>query len=290
MAKKAFSLIELSLVILIIGVLIAAVAQGSRLVAKNKLNAARALTQSSPVNDIDGVSFWVESTLEESFLETQRVDNAPISAWNDINAASNKKKNFSRVTNDTLSVYKESGINNIPSIYFNGSVATSNSTLNIPVILTPSNHFTIFMVEQSLELNISNPAIVFYNGYSGTDGYGYLILDHASGNLRCANFGNVSLNPSETSAQSTSPEIAEISADGVTLSMRINGAEQTIASPLASPNTPVGVATIGTSPNGSQSWNGYISEVIFFEKALEDREKKDVRNYLSKKYNIAVTQ
>jgi len=47
---QAFSLVELSIVILIIGVLIAGVIQGSNLVTKFRIKTAQTLTQSSPVS------------------------------------------------------------------------------------------------------------------------------------------------------------------------------------------------------------------------------------------------
>ena len=44
---KAFSLIELSIVVLIIGILIAGITQGSRLVRQSRLVVARSLTQNA---------------------------------------------------------------------------------------------------------------------------------------------------------------------------------------------------------------------------------------------------
>jgi prepilin-type N-terminal cleavage/methylation domain-containing protein len=45
----AFSLIELSIVILVIGLLIAGAIQGSKMISKAALSSARTLTESSPV-------------------------------------------------------------------------------------------------------------------------------------------------------------------------------------------------------------------------------------------------
>jgi len=50
--SQAFSLIELSIVILIIGILVAGVTQSSRLVTQFRLLSARNMTQSSPVPTI----------------------------------------------------------------------------------------------------------------------------------------------------------------------------------------------------------------------------------------------
>ena len=49
---KAYSMMEMSLLILIIGILVAGVTQGSRLIQQFRLQNARTLTQSSPVASI----------------------------------------------------------------------------------------------------------------------------------------------------------------------------------------------------------------------------------------------
>ena len=50
--NRAFSLVELSIVILVIGIVIAGVTQTSRLIGQMKLSSARTLSQSSDVNGI----------------------------------------------------------------------------------------------------------------------------------------------------------------------------------------------------------------------------------------------
>jgi len=50
--KKAFSLIELSIVILIIGLLVAGVVKGQQLYQKTQLATAKKATEESPVNVI----------------------------------------------------------------------------------------------------------------------------------------------------------------------------------------------------------------------------------------------
>jgi len=89
--SRAFSLIELSIVILIIGIIIAGVTQGSRLVREFKLKTAQTLTRSSPVSSIKGLSAWFETSLENSFLESEMDENVAITQWNDINPQSTNK-------------------------------------------------------------------------------------------------------------------------------------------------------------------------------------------------------
>ena len=65
--KKAFSLVELSMVILVIGILIAGISQGIDLYQDMRLATARSLTQNSRVGRIDNLELWLETTTEKSF-------------------------------------------------------------------------------------------------------------------------------------------------------------------------------------------------------------------------------
>lgn len=71
--NKGFSLVELSIVILIIGVLIAGVSQGIDLLQDSRLAAARMLTQSSRVNSIKNLVTWLETTSEKVLLPLRRL-------------------------------------------------------------------------------------------------------------------------------------------------------------------------------------------------------------------------
>jgi prepilin-type N-terminal cleavage/methylation domain-containing protein len=81
--NSAFSLIEISMVILIIGVLIAGVLLGNNLVKKSRISSAQTLTISSPINGIKESALWLESSLDKSFEESESFDNNPISVWGD---------------------------------------------------------------------------------------------------------------------------------------------------------------------------------------------------------------
>ncbi len=60
--RKAFSLIELSLVILIIGILIAGVTNGSRMIVAYKNSVAANHTNNSVASGVKGLAFWYETT------------------------------------------------------------------------------------------------------------------------------------------------------------------------------------------------------------------------------------
>lgn len=73
--KSAFSLLEVSAVILIIGILIAGVVTANSLVAKSRLAAAQTLTTSSPINGIKDSALWLESSVDKSFADGETSNN-----------------------------------------------------------------------------------------------------------------------------------------------------------------------------------------------------------------------
>ena len=66
--KKAFTIIEISVVILIVSAMIVGVMTSKSMLAKSRLANAQSLTQQSFVNDIsDDLIAWYETSLEGSF-------------------------------------------------------------------------------------------------------------------------------------------------------------------------------------------------------------------------------
>ena len=64
--KKAFSLIEISMVILVIGILIAGISKGIDMVYDMRLATARALTDKAPMFGMENLELWLETTSENS--------------------------------------------------------------------------------------------------------------------------------------------------------------------------------------------------------------------------------
>ncbi len=98
---SAFSLIEISIVILIIGILVAGVTQSSRLISQAKLSGAKSMTQSAPVSSIKNLALWIESTSDASFQSSDLDDGTAITTWNDINPQATLKASFT-VTNSPI--------------------------------------------------------------------------------------------------------------------------------------------------------------------------------------------
>lgn len=140
---SAFSLIELSIVILIIGILVAGVTQSSRLVAQFRLSTAKNLTNSSPVSSIKGLIAWYETTSDKSLDDGAREDGTAISSgssysWYDINPQTTTKNNASSTSGP---LYVTNCINSLPCLQF-GSPRYLNSSQNFG----STTELSIFMV------------------------------------------------------------------------------------------------------------------------------------------------
>ena len=98
--QKAFSLVELSMVILIIGILIAGVSQGIDLYEDFRINTAKTLTLNSRAGRVPDLVSWIETSMIDSFDDVEEKDGLTISNWYDINPiiTPNSKKNFTQAT------------------------------------------------------------------------------------------------------------------------------------------------------------------------------------------------
>ena len=88
--SKGFSLIEVAVVIVVIGILIAGIALSSNLISKSRLQMALSLSKSSPIVGITQNVLWLETSLSESIKDAEASDNVPITAWSDQNNSGNR--------------------------------------------------------------------------------------------------------------------------------------------------------------------------------------------------------
>ncbi len=300
MKKSAFSLIELSIVILIIGILVAGVTQSSRLISKMRLASARSQTQSSDVASVKNTVFWLETTSEKSFDDAATEDDVNINStttnysWYDINNQISQKSNASSAT--LGADYEVSGINNLPCLNFNGST----EFMDITQTSGTSSQLSVFIVFRNLTLPSGTPQALI----SIKD------LDHTAANnsfhINIINTSNVvqydyfngagtAVTTAVTAAiTANTPYLVDVIDDGTTT--------QTIS--LNSATAMVRVAVSGTSGSKNLnagfnigSWdslaaararyfNGDIAEVILFDRALKAEERNAIEKYLGKKWGI----
>lgn len=306
--KNAFSLIELSIVILIIAILVAGVTQSSRLIKQFKLATAKNITMNSPVSSIKDLVLWLETTQDNSFLATQTDQNAQLTQWNDINPQVSTK--YFMVKNASSQVvYESNGINGLPSVKFLGDLSqeyignglgafilSKSTSLSDKIPLqTPYARLSVFVVTQT-SIVYGDTRFVFYNGKGNTStlggsqdgwGYGYIF----GPNKKLILFGSVNFWYSNVFSTNTSSEIISILYPGIgstTLQLYVNGVSESFPTINFWPNPPTTQFVIGNAA-GYQMWNGLISEVIIFDRILNASERQDIEKYLGRKYGIKVS-
>ncbi len=284
--KSAFSLIEISIVILIIGILVAGITQSSRLISSSKIATAQSLTQSSPVSANKGLMLWLEPTMENSFPAAQASDGASVITWNDMNTQSIQKL-FAVTSAGTVNYKSTSTINGLPSLLFGGSAEMTLSTTAGSVAAANiqtsgssagANNFTFFVVYDDDSASTATTRAIFHNGVAGTNGWGFA-NSSSSATARVAKIGTTATDA--PSVYSKNPTITTVTYDGATTKIYTNGG--TAATATVSSVTPTVSMLIGTA------WTGYISEIIVFDNALKDSDRKSIEEYLSKKYGIKVS-
>lgn len=283
--KKAFSLIELSIVILIIGILVAAISKGSDIYDNVKLVSARSITKSSIVNSIKGIIAWYETTLPESFNKDEANDGQKISAWLDTNPHSTLKINLGQTSENAKPTYQRFGINNLPSIKLDGLTHLISNGFNIK-----NNQMTIFIVavrqqvvaESSIADFTSTNALHDYNNnqsflfYEGSAGQFFNVYRNGSRSVYSPHIGT------------DKNYILTVTFDGTNNQIFINGDP---ASAVGSPgNFDIQRLIIGgrwvNRGVHSTKYKGLYGEVILFDSALIESQIKSIERYLSKKWNI----
>ncbi len=284
--QKAFSLIELSIVLLIVGILVAGVTQGSRLVNLSKLNSAKTLTKSSVVSGITGLELWLETTSDDSFLSAETDNNSNLSTWKDINPQTTNPKILSKTAN-AFATYKTHGINNLPSVYFNGTSSATNK-FNGTWIPIQTGEYTLFVVYTSDDNYSSIWRALISNGDGSNSGWRF--QKSGTTNRRCATLGSVVDNCGGSVISLSTPEIASVTYDGSSHLMYINGTLHALNGPGGSIANPTGTSTltVGGNQTSSTGWLGMAGEIIVYDKLLNNSDRREIEKYLSKKWGITV--
>lgn len=292
---QAFSLIELSIVILIIGILVAGVTQSSRLVNQIRLSTAQSITRSSEINSIQDIVFWVETTLENGITNSsgtfQLDDGGAISSWNDINFRSNPKINVTQSNTAIQPTYKQNGINGLPSINFNGVNQMLINTTNPPLPLNDKNYSFVLVWRAN---TTTAPAGQILMSQSNNVAY---VNDLASFFIAVSNYGFAGNNNDylptvvvpNTNYVSVFTINNNLSTNNVSLYTNSNTA---VTGSTPNPSALVLGAlrfSIGARIDSVQFFGGLISEAIVFDRTLKPDEVRAINAYLSKKYAIKIS-
>ncbi len=297
---SGFSLIELSIVILIIGILVAGVTQSSRLVKAIRISTAKSITSSSPVISVKGLSMWLETSSENSIASSATGnsiadpdDNTTVGRWNDINIL-NDSANRINLTQSTASaqpIYFENIINGLPAIKFDGGDRYIFNNIF-------AENFSLFVVMQTSTAGTGNSTSQAYTGMqvisADLAGTASDIIPLSVGGGYVKIFTGA---PTETTLTSTitandnKPYIIFISRN------LTNGARNIMinnANSVSDNNGGAGIILNATTQAviGGDLYNpmfiGNISEIITYNRVINSEERTSISQYLAKKYNIKI--
>jgi len=283
--KTAFSLAELSIVILIVGLLIAGLVQGQLMVRKSKLAAAQTLTQNSPVNKIENLLLWYETSMESSFEKSERFEGGAISVWHDNNPNAITRDDATQNSSGSRPKFYENVFNGIPAVRFDGA----NDFLSFDGKSLISSAYTIFAVEQ--KQNDGGINYFIGGGNASPPVQGNLFVGYDGDDVLQGHYGSDLLYAGAGIFTKVTPRMHSFWFNtSYGKKYWLNGGENPDAEEPAQTgalieyNSPeVG----GYSSGGSgQYFNGDLAEIIIFTRSLRTEERRAVEDYLSKKYNI----
>lgn len=276
--KKAFSLLELSVVAIIIGVLISGVVAGAGMIRASKISNTRLFTSKSPIPEISGLVAWYETSLKESL----DVNGTAINNWYDLNPGSNSGVAEATKKNTLVNsgaTFLSKGINDTPSISF-----ASNAKFTLSAFYQgTSSQNTIFLVLRPLS-TLSTTAQVVLDSSSTAAVITSIGLKSTAINLNTG----TGVDSAATTLSAGSDYVIAAYFNNANSQAFVNSASSALAATNTGVNSLSGL-TIGTNKSSSSPFTGLISEVIIFNRVLKTQERKDVMNYLSKKYKISVS-
>lgn len=283
-SSSAFSLIEVSLVVLIISLIAAGILTTTNLIKKSRLQTAQVLTKSSPVNNISNLVAWFETSLDSSFIGNEKSDGTAISTWYDNNPNAASKNNATQSTSTNRPTFTANIFNSgIPGLKFDGS----NDTLPFDGSSLINSSYSIFIVEQKT----SNKALNCVIGGSASVAVAdtNLHLCYAvDDKIRFGHYNN-NLDYQDSVLSYSSPKTrmhSFIFDIAVGKKYWLNGVSSATASDVVQTAAITSFAGSNIGSFVGNIYEGNIAEIIIFNRALTTEEKISVESYLGKKYNL----
>ncbi len=275
----AFSLIELSAAMLIIGILIAGVFVGTRMVAKSRLIAAEAIAKSSPIVGIKETALWLETSLSGSIDSSQANDGEALTAWYDKSASGVKPTVVAVGTGPTYA----NTINYVHAVKFSGSSA--NYLQVVDASFLNGTDYTIMVLEKR-QSNSSNNYFIGENP-SGT----------ANQNLALGYSADSSLIHSQGSGNSTTATVSSYATSTdkarqfTFVHSATNGNSTYINGILAAQDATKTAHLSGiTTLSIGKGYAGEIGEIAIFTKALNSTDRQLVENYAGSKWTRSINR
>ena len=286
--KKAFSLIEISIVILVIGILIAGISQAIEMFSEASLKSARNLSKSSRISRIDDLSLWLDATSDKAF-DKEKDDNSTISIWKDTNPKSTSSASSNSSSASLYPTYILSAISSLPAVRLKKTSSTVGNCVTIPnqSFINNSEDFTLYLIYSPKTLD--NGIILEKNNATATNFPFSLELNSGFYKFSVKNSSTTLSVLGAKKANINKPNLIRLSRiKGSQIEIAINGVSSTQTDTLTSSTLNTTELAIGcrngTSPTSFIS--GDIGEIAFFDRNLSVKEKADIDEYFYKKWKM----
>ncbi len=271
--KSAFTLIELAIVLVIIGLVIGAIGTSNKLIEQAKVKAAKGYSNTSPIWDIYGETgdlsaiVWYDALDEDSITKTSN----SVSEWrSQLNLTDNYIGKQS--TGTSQPTYEFNGLGLLPAISFDSGdlltltsrpIAATDDTYSIGIVFNQETHADGTLFEQS-----------------ASGGGSAFSVDLTSGGNLTVSLGGAASSGLAYTAGKTNAVIVTINGSAANAYLNSNTANSlTGLSDITISNQ---VATIGATGGISAS----LAELVVFDKVLHSEEVTAVMQYFTKKYSI----
>lgn len=286
-SKKAFSLLEISAILIAISVIITMVITSTDILGAARLNNARNITKSSIVNEITGVTLWLDSTSVKSFDDEDIEDGDEIENWNDI------RKSFSSTHTATATatkrpLYDEDAINKLPGVKFDGV----NDHMQI-ASFSANAYMTLFAVGKFSTTN--QKTLWIEHSASANANSGFYMYGYGTSAIHLRRLGsgtNFRYNLATTGWFGSETAIGVVRYDGTNLAYKkndnafINDVFQAGEATTIPNETVTSTFNIGSRNGTDYFTDGSFGEIIMYNRALSDTEVDDVLEYLNSKWEI----
>jgi len=285
---KAFSIIEISVVIIIIIGLVSLINFSQKLISENKIESAIKANKKSQIIAIKSLIGWFETTDHQSLKLDEKEDFYPIEQWFNLNGNIDFKLKFIQKNLNLAPSYILSSINNLPSIEFNGVNSffriDSEQDLNL-------KEFSIFIINSIKNFSPSDQSTLFascnddqkflINTFRNRTKPDYqLLINHKTQIIdKPFNLENKEFNQAN---------ILNITVNPAAINTYINGLN--ILNLTNNLNTKLFNKTfIGANDCDNPTTNfflGHVSEILIFNQELSDEDRHFVEKYLANKWAI----
>lgn len=277
--KTAFSLIEVAIVILILGIILVGVVGSKYVIKKARINSAMSLTKSAPINSISNNELWLETSVQNKAFSDDGnsiADGDNITIWKDRSYNQNPRTITVVGNGPTFS----NSINFIQALRFSSNSSSDYLQINDASFLNNSD-YTIMITEKRMALNDSG-AKNYLVGEDGSFAIGYesetsIIQTHGE-----AASNNNQASVESFSSYSNKPRVITFTHSS------INGNRIYVNATLANSDTTANATTHLSGITNlaiGKNYNGEIGEIVIFSRSLKAVEVQEIENYLTNKWN-----